>query len=97
MNQLQQVRIDVHTSEQLDRYEQLFELPLTSTIFGLGERQNFMFFSFLTIQDFCIFRVTCFAVAVDLHDTVEDMLANQISWPCGGDETDAPLEMRHDR
>ena len=98
MNQLQQFRVDdVTTEEQLDRYEQLFELQLTSTIFGMGERQNFMFFSFLTIRDFCVLRSTCFAVAVDLHDTLDGLSANHITWPYRGNETDAPFEMRRDQ
>ena len=64
-------------------------------VFGMGEQRSFLFFRFLTMQDVCILRVTCFAVAVELHDTIEDLQINNITWP--GSETDAPYEMRHDR
>jgi hypothetical protein len=97
MNQLQRLRIDVYSEEQLERYEQLFDLRMTHVLFGMGEQGSFLFFGFLTVQDFCILRVTCFAVAVELHDTLEDLAIHNITWPCGGSETDAPLEMRHNQ
>jgi hypothetical protein len=60
MEQLRAYRVDVSSAEHLDRYEQLFELQLTSVIFGMGERQSFLFFSFMTVQDFSVMRCTCF-------------------------------------
>jgi hypothetical protein len=102
MDQLQQFRIDVYSEEQLDRYEQLFDLRMTHILFGMGEQRSFIFFGFPTLQDFCLLRVTCFAVAVELHDTLEDLALHNITWPCRGNETegnetDAPLEMRHNQ
>lgn len=99
MNQLQQLRVDVYSEEQLDRYEQLFDLRMTSILFGMGEERSFIFFRFLTVQDFCILRVACFAVAVELHDILEDLAIRNITWPCRGNdiETDAPLEIRHNQ
>ena len=73
MDRLRQCRIDVFSENQLDRYEQLFELRLTSVVLGLGVQQSIQFITYFTAQDLCIFRCTCFAIAVDLHDTLEDM------------------------
>ena len=65
MDQLRLYRVDVSSEEQLERYEQLFELALTSVIFGMGEQRSFHFLTFMTVQDFCTLRCPCFAVAVD--------------------------------
>jgi hypothetical protein len=65
MDQLRLYRVDVSSEEQLERYEQLFELALTSVIFGMGEQRSFHFLTFMTVQDFCTLRCTCFAVALD--------------------------------
>ena len=73
MQSLRDNRIEVYTAEQLDRYEQLFDLPLTHTIFGLGVQQSISFVTFLTIGDVCILRVCCFAIAVEIHDVIDDM------------------------
>ena len=73
MDRLRQCRIDVYSENQLNRYEQLFELRLTSVVLGLGVRQSIQFVTYFTVQDLCIFRCTCFAIAVDLHDTLEDL------------------------
>ena len=73
MERLRQCCIDVYSEDQLDRYEQLFELRLTSVVLGLGVWRSIQFVTYFTSQDLCIFRCTCFAIAVDLHDTLEDM------------------------
>ena len=78
MQYLRTHRIDVQTDEQLERYDQLFVIPLTHTVFGLGERRSIEFVQFLTTVDFCNFRCVCFAVGVDLHDTLDDAHASQV-------------------
>jgi hypothetical protein len=94
MQFLRDNRIDVYNADQLDRYEQLFELPLTHTIFGLGVQQSIGFVTFLTIGDVCILRGCCFAIAVEIHDVIEDMtlvgLEIQQS-PIGGQTSDGCL------
>ena len=73
MDLLRQTRIDVFTENQLDRYEQVFEIHMTHTVFGLGAQQSIFFLTFFTIEDFCTFRCSCFAVGVELHDVLEDL------------------------
>ena len=93
MQYLRDNRIDVSNAEQLDRYEQLFELPLTHTIFGLGVSQSIGFVAFLTIRDVYIFRSCCFAIAVEIHDVIDDMTPTGVVMqqpPIGGQfQTDA--------
>ena len=59
MDQLRLYRVDVSSEEQLERYEHLFELALTSVIFGMGEQRSFHFLTFMTVQDFCTLRCPC--------------------------------------
>ena len=78
MDFLQRHRVDVYNANQLDRYEQLFDLQLTSVVFGLGMQQSVQFLLWFTVQDLCIFRCTCFAIAVDLHDTLGDAFRDNV-------------------
>ena len=73
MEYLRQHRSDVYPEDHLDRYEQLFDILMIHTIFGMGALQSVWFLTFLTIDDVCIFRCTCFAVGVELHDVLDDM------------------------
>ena len=87
MDYLQARRIDVHTAEQLDRYEQLFDIPMSHTMFGMGDLQSVAFLQFLTLEDVCTLRSACFAIGVELHDVMETMaLSNMtlVNPPRGG-------------
>eukprot|EP00435_Cladocopium_sp_Y103_P065113 s726_g27.t1 len=79
MNYWQPHRIDVWIENDLDRYEQLFEIQLAHVIFGMGEQRGLHFVSFFTIEDVCILRCTAFAVAVEVHDNMEDLAAAHVT------------------
>ena len=82
-------RIDVYTDEHLDRYEQLFEMTMSHTCFGMGETQSLSFITFFTMEDICVLRCTCFAVGVELHDLIDIMVANELTLvhtPPGGQQ-----------
>lgn len=64
---------DVYTDFDMDRYDQLFDIEVVNRTFGLGSKEkSIMFFQCLDVKTICALRATCFALAVECSDSVEE-------------------------